>query len=183
VVLFERVDSRAKKGQDMRKICSWCESDLGVIPADSILENAITHGICPGCLDTYFGPHPVGFKDFIDKLNVAVVVVDATGSITCASRQARSLLKKEMPEIEGYKGGEVFECAYAALPGGCGGTVHCDGCTIRNTVMDTFQTGKSHLKTPAYLIHGLPDENQEIQFLITTEKVKDIVLLGIERYE
>ena len=77
----------------------------------------------------------------------------------------------------------MFECAYATLPGGCGNTIHCDGCTIRNTVMDTFQTGKSHLKKPAYRIHGIPDKNQEIHYLISTVKVKDVVLLRIDKIE
>ena len=89
-------------------------------------------------------------------------------------------LQKELPHIEGFKGGDVFECAYAKLPEGCGETNHCDGCSIRKTVMDTFQTGKSHLKTPAYLFHGIPDNNDEIRFLISTEKVKDVVLLRID---
>lgn len=128
----------------------------------------------------FFGPHKVRLMDFIDGLNAAVVVVDATGSVSSANKQARELLRKDLPEIEGFKGGDVFECAYANLPEGCGNTVHCDGCTIRNTVMDTFQTGKSHLKIPAYLIHGIPGNSQEIQYVISTEKVKDVVLVSID---
>ena len=103
-------------------------------------------------------------------------------SVTSANKQAQSLLQKELPDIEGFKGGEVFECAYASLPGGCGNTVHCDGCTIRNTVMDTFQTEMCHLNKPAYLIRGIRDKIQEFQYLISTEKVKDVVLLRIDKF-
>jgi hypothetical protein len=164
----------------MKKVCSWCNLDMGTVPVDSNFENAITHGICSECVDTFFGLRQVRFLDFIDGLNVAVVVVDATGSV--ANKQAQLHLQKEQPEIEGFKCGYVFECAFALLPGGCGNTIHCDGCTIRNTVMDTFQTGKSHLKKPAYSFHGVPDENPEIKFLISTVKVKDVVLLRIDNY-
>ena len=166
----------------MKKICSWCNLDMGTVSVDSYFENAITHGICSKCVDTFFGPQKVRLLDFIDGLNAAVVVVDETGSVTSANRQARALLQKELPDIEGCKGGDVFECAYANLPGGCGNTIHCDGCTIRNTVMDTFQTEMSHLNKPAVLIRGLPDKNQEIQYLISTEKVNDVVLLRIDKF-
>lgn len=143
-------------------------------------DTDITYGICQKCLDSYFGPRQVKFLDFIDSLNAAVVVIDGTGSVSSANMKARALLQKELPHIEGFKGGDVFECAFATLPGGCGETVHCVACSIRNTVMDTFHTGQSHLKTPAYLLQGLPDSNNEIRFLISTEKVKDIVLLRID---
>lgn len=99
----------------------------------------------------------------------------------CANSQALGILQKEMPEIVGRKGGDVFECAFAKFPQGCGNTVHCDACTIRNTVMDTMLSGNSHLRTPAYLIRGLPEDNQEIKFLISTEKVADVVLLRIDK--
>lgn len=170
------------RGRNMQKICSWCKIDLGTVSTDSYFENAISHGICTECVDTFFGPHRVKLVDFIDSLNAAVVVVDAAGSIISANKQARVLLHKDMADVVGLQGGEVFECAYAKLPEGCGNTTHCDGCTIRNTVMDSFLSGKSHLKKPAYLIHGTPDNNQEVQFLISTEKVNDVVLLRIDKF-
>jgi transcriptional regulator with PAS, ATPase and Fis domain len=119
--------------------------------------------------------------DFLDSLDAPVVVVDPAGNVISANKNARELLQKELSEIEGYPGGIVFECAFAKLPEGCGKTLHCDGCTIRNTVMDTFRSGKSHLRTPAGLTRGATEENREIQFLISTEKVKDVVLLRIDK--
>jgi len=165
----------------MRKVCSWCQIDLETVPSEFYSDAAITHGICAECVTTYFGPQQAGLLDYIDGLNAPVVVVDASGRVSGANRQARALLQKELSEIEGFKGGDVFECSFAQLPGGCGNTIHCDACTIRNTVMDTFLSGKSHLKTPAYLLRGAPDNNQEIQFLISTEKVNDVVLLRIDK--
>lgn len=110
-----------------------------------------------------------------------MLVVNSNARIACVNKQAQEVLQKKMPAMEGQTGGDVFECAYAKLPAGCGKTIHCDGCTIRNTVMDTFNTGNSHLHTPAYLIQGAPDENQEIKFLISTEKFSDMVLLRIDK--
>jgi hypothetical protein len=80
-------------------------------------------------------------------------------------------------------GGDVFECAYARLPGGCGRTAHCSGCTIRQTVMDTVRTGQGHLRAPAYLNRATPDGVQRIPLTISTERVGDFVLLRIDAVE
>jgi hypothetical protein len=164
----------------MDNICSWCTCDMGTVPVESTLKNALTHGICKECLETFFRPQQVRFLDFIDGINVAVVVIDANGSV--ANKQARVHLQKELPDRDGFKCGDVFECASATLPGGCGNTTHCDGCTIRFTVMNTFETGMSHLKKPIYRVNGIPDENQEIQFFVSTVKVRDVVLLKIDTF-
>lgn len=165
----------------MKKICSWCNLDLGTVSVESSYEDAVTHGICTECLNTFFGPRRVGLLDFIDGLDAAVVVVDAAGRVQSANKLAQGLLHKELPAIVGFQGGDVFECAYATLPGGCGNTIHCDGCTIRNTVMDTFRTERSHFKKPSCLTRGTLDNHQEVRFLISTEKINDIVLLKIDR--
>jgi hypothetical protein len=132
------------------------------------------------CFGEVFGPQKYNFMDYLDSLDAPVIVIDSTVRVMNSNRHARELLNKEMGEIEGCRGGDVFECAFAKLPQGCGYTVHCEACAIRNTVMDTFQTGKSHMKEPAYLMQGLPDNYHEIQFEISTEKVKDVVLLRID---
>jgi hypothetical protein len=164
----------------MKKVCSWCNIEMGIVPSEEFSEDAITHSICADCFEKIFGPQKYNLMDYLDSLDAPVIVIDSTVCVMSTNRQARTLLKKEMADIKGMRGGDVLECAFAKLPGGCGNTVHCEACTIRNTVMDTFQTGKSHLKTPAYLLQGIPDNYQEIQFEISTEKVKDVVLLRID---
>lgn len=155
---------------------------MGTVSVDTYYEDAISHGICTACMDTFFGPRQIRLLDFIENLNAAVVVVDAAGRVNGANKRAQGLLHKELPDIAGFRAGDVFECAYAKLPGGCGNTIHCDGCTIRNTVMDTFHTARSHLKKPACLTRGTLDNHQEIEYLISTEKVRDVVLLSIDRF-
>ena len=118
---------------------------------------------------------------YLDTFEEPVIVVGASGNVNYANRPARTLLQKELPEIVGFQGGIVFECAFAKLPEGCGNTVHCDGCTIRKTVMDTYQSGESHLKVTAGLTRGSAESHLEIQCLISTEKVKDVVLLRIDK--
>jgi len=165
----------------MKKVCSWCKKNLENVPSELFSDAVITHGICVDCLARHIGPQQSGLLEYIDGLAAPVLVVDTSGCVKTANRLARTLLQKELPEIEGFRGGDVFECAFATLPGGCGNSVHCDACTIRKTVMDTFQSGESHLMTPAYLLRGTPDNTQETSFLISTEKVDGIVLLRIDK--
>ena len=119
-------------------------------------------------------------KDFIDQLVRPVLVVNSEGRVKTGNEAACEMLNKGIDSMEGYMGGDVVECAYAKLPGGCGKTKHCTGCTIRNTVMRTFSTGKSQSKVEAYQYIQMPDDVKKMRFLITTEKVGEIVLLKID---
>jgi len=117
---------------------------------------------------------------FLDSMGVPVVVVDANVCIRAANGQARAFLQKDFSVIVNYLGGDVFECLNAKLPGGCGHTVHCSGCAIRNTVTETFRTGRSHLKVPAILNRDTPDNCRKVALLISTEKVAGVVMLRID---
>lgn len=167
----------------MKKVCAWCRKELGSTNSRAGSGNVITHGICGNCKDNLSFQMGVELGVFLDSLKLPVVMVDRGGTIVTANDQARTLLRKGLPEIEGYKGGEVFECAYARLPEGCGKTVHCSGCTIRRTVMETFDTGRSYLKVPATLNRKTPENPEKIKMLISTEILDDLVLLRIDKIE
>lgn len=165
----------------MKTVCSWCNKTIRTDSSSSSTDNVITHGICDECVIKILWPNNPALLDFLDGLDAPVVVISSSGCVTSANKSARDILQKELPDLEGFQGGNVFECTFAKLPEGCGKTLHCDGCTIRNTVMDTMQTGKSHLCIPAGLSRGTTDDCHEIQLLISTEKVGDVVMLRIDR--
>jgi nitrogen-specific signal transduction histidine kinase len=125
----------------------------------------------------------VELEKFLNSLKLPIVVVNETGTIVTGNDHAQKLLRKGPAEIEGYRGGEVFECAYARLPEGCGNTMHCSGCTIRRTVMETHGTGRSFLRVPATLNTGALQEPEKIKLLISTEKIAELVLLRIDEME
>ena len=140
----------------MKRVCAWCRKELGRVDWQAGSENVITHGICGSCRDNVLFQMGVELGVFLDSLKLPIVVVNRGGTIVTGNDQARTVLQKGLPEIEGYKGGEVFECAYARLPDGCGNTMHCSGCTIRRTVMETHGTGRSFLRVPATLNRNTP---------------------------
>lgn len=167
----------------MKRICAWCRMELHGGDLQAGPENVITHGICEGCKENMRFQMGVELQVFLDSLGVPIVVVNPDGTIVTGNNQARTLLRKGSEEIEGYKGGEVFECEYARLPEGCGKTTHCSGCTIRRTVMETYGTGKSFLRVPARLDRGTSGDPEKMNLLISTEKLADLVLLRIDKIE
>jgi hypothetical protein len=110
-------------------------------------------------------------------------MVNGSGTVVSANNKARKMLRKDLSEIEGYSGGDVFECEYARLPEGCGNTTHCSGCTIRRTVMQTYGTGKGFQRVQATLNQYTPEDPEEMDLLISTEKLSDVVLLRIDKIE
>jgi hypothetical protein len=168
----------------MIKVCSWCNKNLGAVPGTTgnNHEYVTSHGICHKCANKIFQKLGIELKIFLHSLDAPVVLVNGSGNVETANRKAQDLFKKNLSDIEGFKGGEIFECAYSELPEGCGKTIHCSGCTIRNAVMDTYKFGKSHKKTPAYLNTGDPQNPKKIDLLISTEKAGVFVLLRIDKF-
>jgi len=164
----------------MRIVCGWCGAELGTRESDVHPADAITHGVCPECAHHLFSQMGLPMREYLNGLAAPVAVVDETGRVVTANAMARELLHKELEEIEGLAGGDVFECAYARLPEGCGNTIHCSGCAIRRTVMATHETGQGRLHEPATLYAGPQEDITPVDLLISTEKAGDIVLLRVD---
>lgn len=142
---------------------------------------AITDAICPDCLQRIGKQPGMGLMDFLDRLDAPILVVDDDAKVQQANKHMRAMLGKDPSEIAGRLGGEVFECVHAKEPGGCGRAIHCSGCAIRRAVTDTFTTGVSLHKVPAYLHRDMITEYIQLDLLISTEKVFNAVLLRIDR--
>jgi PAS domain-containing protein len=166
----------------MKVVCAWCRQELATddqIAGDPGSE--ISHGICPSCKDYFLSGKRPTMDQFLDRLTVPVLLVDPQGEILFANKHALELLGKDLGGVRGHRGGDAMECSHARLPGGCGRTEHCKACTIRNSVMETFNTERSLLRVPAYLNRLTDDGTVRIRFLISTQKVDDTVLLRIDQ--
>jgi PAS domain-containing protein len=168
----------------MTHICGWCATEMGS-PTHSNSTGAITQGVCQACMSRYLMKWSVRsrqreFQDFLDQLEAPVLVINSNGKVQTANTTALQMLGKEQPEIENRPGGEVFECIYAKEPEGCGGSVHCNGCSIRRHVMDTLHTGQPHHDSRVHLYQGTHQARKEVPINISTEKLSDFVLLRID---
>jgi hypothetical protein len=164
----------------MLGVCAWCKAEILCATVDGVDDGRITHGICSVCVVREFGDIGIPLSCFLDTLPMPVAVVDANGIVQLVNHAASKLVGKQQAEARGLLGGDVFGCVYAALPQGCGNTLHCSACTIRNAVMETMNTGKFLHRVPAHLKSGDNDNPVDYDLTITTEKSNGVVLLRID---
>ncbi len=167
----------------MKRVCAWCKKDLPFISAVDVAGEGITHGICTDCANVLTAKSKSRIRDLLDTLEAPVFLVDGEGRINSANLAAQDILGKSESDIEDQLGGDVFECANARLPGGCGQSIHCKGCTVRNTVMKTLATGRSAIRIPAYQNIITDEGPTRMLFQISTQKAGAGVLLRIDNIE
>jgi len=126
---------------------------------------------------------PVSLQEYLNRLKFPVLLMNDDVGIVTANIVACESLGIDPRHIEGRLAGEAIECINSRLPGGCGKTVHCKACTIRRTVTDTYQTSNSHYMVLACTDCETPYGPRKVRFLISTEKLGDLVLLRIDDIE
>lgn len=161
----------------MQTICAWCKKSL---ESKSDSGHPVSHGMCAECEARILGERPKGLRSLLDHFDAPVMAIDQQGCLRTANQKVEKLLQKKLPEMEDQLGGDLMECAYAQLPGGCGNTKHCPACTIRNTVMNTYNTGRPHSGVHAILNRRSEQGIVPVRLQITTVKSRDIVILRIE---
>ena len=164
----------------MKRVCAWCGKTLEDPAGEAAADAPVTHGICKACKAELLGEVGVPLQEFLDSLGAPVLLVSGDFEVEAAGRTPLPWLGGEMKRVEGLLGGEVFQCANASLPGGCGRTLNCTSCAIRGSVEHTFKTGGRLDGVPATLTAGPLAEETEIDLLVSTEKVGDRVVLRIE---
>lgn len=165
----------------MTRTCAWCNKKFTPQTRPGLPDSRMTPPLCPACSELMVFQMGVPFQTFIDRLPAPIFVVNDNAEVQAANKLGLQFLNKESRQVLKKLGGEVFECAYARLPEGCGKTVHCSGCTIRRTVYETFDTGESRTDIPATLHYAGPGETEDIALRISTEKMGDVVLLKVEK--
>jgi hypothetical protein len=164
----------------MEKKCVQCGREVGGNDPDTSAMLSMTHGLCEPCASKSLSESRESIGQFLDRLGVPVLLIESGPSVFTGNRYAREILGKALPDIENHRGGEVIECVNSKTPEGCGFNVHCKSCTIRNTVLDTFATGKSHTSVSAYPDIDTPSGVKTMRYQISTVKVGDFVMLRID---
>ncbi len=164
-------------------VCSYCKKTIGEKFAPGMPEELISHGMCEECALSFLAQEGMPLQDYVDGLPVPVLALNGDAVVVHANKKALALVNKPLDMVRGGLGGNIFECQFAHLPGGCGRTIHCAGCSIRNTVTETWTTGHARSKVPAYLGAFREDAVQEFNLTISTELRDNVVLLSIEQIE
>jgi len=164
----------------MKRVCAWCEKDMGGISQDDQAKQVVSHGMCGECANRIFTELGMESESFLDDIAAPVLVVDEAGRVLWANRLARVLLQKDLKNVKQYHIGDVGQCMNANLSGGCGKTDNCSQCGIRKSVMDTFRSGESKVEERVFINRGTPDNYERIDFLISTKKANGMILLRID---
>jgi nitrogen-specific signal transduction histidine kinase len=109
--------------------------------------------------------------------------VDSAGLVQGANQAAQDLLHKTLENIVGQTGGAVMNCCNAALPDGCGKQEACTRCVLRNSVMDTHQTGNHHTRVKAVLPMDPGPPPQEMHLCVSTALHAGLVLVKVHELE
>lgn len=157
----------------MKRLCIRCGNEM----SDGGPE---TRNLCENCIPSVDDPVRISLPEFLESVAVPVILFDSERKAVAANQSACEYLGKSPGEVEGFKGGDVFDCRYAHLPEGCGNTIHCSGCTIRRLIMDTLILDKEHERVPVYLNRHDSSEKREPDFMVSTEKKFSLVLLKID---
>jgi hypothetical protein len=166
---------------NMKVVCSACGKYIKDKPADPTMDHEISHSLCENCACHFRAQAGIPIEEYLETIEAPVVTIAPNVTISTLNTKAMELLGKSIKDIQGKLGGDVFECEYARLPGGCGETIHCSGCTIRNTVIKTLRTGIPMRRIPAILNRFSESGTEQIDLLITTEKIGGIVFLKIDK--
>ena len=112
-----------------------------------------------------------------------VLFVDTQGLIQGANQPAQDVLHRTLEEIVGQRGGAVMGCHNASLPGGCGEQEACPLCVLRNSVMDTHETGQAHLRARAVLPVDPGPPPSEMAVCFSTALHQGLVLVKVHDME
>ncbi|MBN1266488.1 MAG: PAS domain S-box protein [Anaerolineales bacterium] len=105
---------------------------------------------------------------------LVMMVVNAERRIQQINRFATQFADRDAEEPLGMRGGEALRCLHVLDdPEGCGFGTFCQQCIIRNTVLDTLETGKTYLQVESpYQFKGEDDVIRELQFLMSTTPIE-----------
>jgi PAS domain-containing protein len=161
----------------MKIICAWCQKAL---TEDRNPKAEVSHGICPDCMENLFGPSRMILSEFLNSIEVPVLVMDENRGIRQANRAAERALVNVGRQVQGKRFGIVIECAHASVMGECGLSPYCSGCAFRRNVYDTYRDGKP--RYGEYSQHKVATAKGPAarQFRYSTSKAGESVVVAIE---
>jgi len=162
----------------MVTVCAYCHT---IIRPASEPDEPVNHGICEPCHTHFLALLGIDLNRYLDLLDAPVVLVDEEARVLSANHLAQESFHIPAGMVPSPRlCGDVFECENAERPEGCGRTVPCLSCAIRNTVMETHRTGDPVDGRPAVLTRRLRSSGAGLDLRISARREGRVVLLRIE---
>jgi PAS domain S-box-containing protein len=104
-----------------------------------------------------------------DNSPLLMILLDEETKILKVNKATETATGMTSEEIIGMRGGEATRCIHHLdVPEGCGFGPFCQDCAIRNTVLDTLQTGNSYNQVEADLSVANGEEEVKLNFLVSS---------------
>ena len=117
---------------------------------------------------------------------ILMMVVDKERRLRKVNKSVCEFTGMSVEKMIGKKAGEALRCLNSLDdPQGCGYGPYCEQCTVRETVLDTFNTGQSHHHIEATLpfLKEIKNKKEKLTFLIFTTRMyikkEPLVLVNI----
>ncbi len=167
----------------MKRVCAWCKKEFS--PKDSQPQSAVvTHGICDACRAFFESNTPKPLHAFLNGFPAPILCMDGNARVIAANEAACTLLGRSHDEVAQVMCGDVIQCRWARLPGGCGQTEHCLGCTVRLLVEQIMDSGQSLIGQPAHFERKHLDGTvKRTNLVVSAERQGDLVLMRIDQPE
>lgn len=160
----------------MKQVCRSCHAEISHAPAQP--SQHITSGICRAC-----ALEAARSREALEAIDGAVLLMQSNPrQVITANKQALELFGKELHQVEGHRGGEVFDCIHSFTEAGCGKDVNCENCKIKNAIVDTFVTGNPFDGVSTSLEIKSSDGTNTYGMQVTTEKIGEFALVRIDQY-
>jgi len=168
----------------MNQTCMWCSQKIAEVSDSLEQERTSAYAVCRCCAEHVTLPPSGPLQKYLDQVNAPVLAIELHAGhymiIRAVNRKACEWLGKEPREIIQHLSGNVIDCAYARLTEGCGKTLFCASCAIKQAVVGTAKTGEPRVHARVVFSQGDPDHPSQVTLSITTLKAGNRVLLKAE---
>ncbi len=167
----------------MKRNCLFCRTEA--VSGFDQTSADVTGGVCESCSAKFrTSSDPRTLKRLVDALDAPLLVMQKEPrQVYTANRKALELFDKELEKVEKRRGGQVFDCLHAFTEAGCGRDAHCEPCRIKNAIVETLSTGRPCSGVSAVLDIKKGEGISFYTLQISTEKVGEMALVRIDRYE
>ena len=119
----------------------------------------------------------------INSIPIPILLVDNKNVTLAINTKASEILGVSSESIGGLQFGSVFDCVHSDPAEGCGRSIHCSECVIRQSVADTYHTGEPQIAVSAALSVTQPGKPSDVVFTITTVRNDKVVLMRIDQVQ
>lgn len=103
---------------------------------------------------------------------VVYMLVDYERRVIKMNKSSELFAGVDSKDVVGLRGGETLRCLHSLDDSeGCGFGPHCKECTVRKTVMDTFETGNNYYNVEVSLPFMVDGDEKYLTFLLSTSLI------------